>query len=292
MEKKKDAIVVSFYNFKGGIGKTTLSVSFAAAKASDPGTRVLFIDMETQCNASRWLGYTKEEMRYENGKTSVLNIPGIKHKGIPQVKPTKLFCPAPNYHLYAIRGSLSLEEMWGKETELDGKIDVMMPVIDELRPLFDYIVIDLGTRYSDPTLSALCASDYVIVPVTPDTQCLEGLETFMEDIYPACKTVNPLLEVAGLVHNMLNVVGYSIYTYAVALPAMAEKYGVYLYKSAIHTSAGIANLRNPSVIEKAGTGRNLCLTDKFIYRNYPKAYEDFKNFMKETDKRIRDHENQ
>lgn len=288
--KERNANVIAFYNFKGGVGKTTLAVNFAAWQARNPKKRVLFIDMETQCNSDvGFLGFSKDELKGDPANyKSVLNIPGIEipEQGIsiPKLPVNKLIEQAPNFNLFAIKGNYGLDDYWCSDSRLTGRLDILLEAIDELRTLFDYIVMDLGPRDNAPTLNALVAADYVIIPVTCDSQSYEGAERYFEKIYPTCKSINPTLTNLGIVANRYKPSFLNFFS--VDFASLADSYDTKLFNFKIRESVALSSLTNWDFIEKAKTGRCVISYDKYIEKNYSGVYQDIMGFVMEVSSAI------
>lgn len=76
------AVIVSFVNLKGGVGKTALAVNVGVSLATELGQRVLIVDLDPQGNASLWLmGQTKWVATVNKGKTRT--VYGLLCKSTP-----------------------------------------------------------------------------------------------------------------------------------------------------------------------------------------------------------------
>lgn len=285
MKKERSAKVISFYNYKGGTGKTMLSVNLAAWLAKDPSKRVLFLDMDAQCNADiGYLGFDMEELEGDPSKyKSILNIPGISipEQGvdIPALPAKDLICRAPYFGLYAIKGSFAQDDYWENDNNLKGRLDIILDAIDNLRSMFDYIIIDLGPRDNLPTLNALTASDYVVIAMSCESQAINGAQRFFKRILPACQTINPMVTCLGIVANRYKQSSYNIYS--VDMQYLADTYKTHLFNFKIRECAGLLNLTNWDFIEKAKTKRPVCFYDRYIEKNFGAAYQDIMGFIME-----------
>ncbi len=288
MDKERNARVIVYYNNKGGVGKTTLAVNHAIWRAMVCSERVLIMDFDCQCNTSyNFLGFSKEELVSSPDTRTIANIPGFPGKGIPKINPVKLVCKAPNYNLYAIKGCSDIDTLWESDPEVSGKLDLVMGCVDSLRSKFDTIIIDLGPRKTKATLAALCAADYVILPMTLNPMAESGIDDFFEEMLPVCQQYNPAITPLGVVITMFRTVGMSLINYAQMTPRIMEKHpDAAIYKTKIRDSSGIGNMLSTSMMAKAGLKRPLTVIDKYIRQNYPAAYEDFEKFMLETDEKI------
>lgn len=285
----KNGRVIAFYNFKGGVGKTTLAVNYAAWKSRDINKKVLLIDMDSQCNSTvNFLGFKKEEIGGDPSKyLSVLNIPGIEIPAqgvsIPRVDVARLVTRPKGFNnLFVIKGTYGLDDYWTSDKRLENRLDIMLEAVDTLRTIFDYIIIDLGPRDNTPTLNALAASDYVLIPVTCDTQALDGAERYFTKIFPACSTINPTMQTLGIVANNFKQPSHNN-MYVVDLADLARRYNTHLFDIRVRNSTAISQFCNWDFMEKAHTNRCVLAYDKYVERNYLNAYQDIFAFVMEMD---------
>lgn len=292
--------IICFYNRKGGVGKTTLSGNFAASLAKElrkKDQKVLFLDLDPQLNASvTFLGYEKEELKKNPAEyPNVLNLVGVNAESlgveIPK-KPIKaLIQMAPNFGLYAIAGNNKMELYWRKDPLLADDYSAFMEPFAELREIFEYVIIDLPPAQDDMTYAAITASDYLVIPVNSDTASIANFDEFFGETMETFHSVNPDLQVLGIVDNLYD--RFKIAYYESTLKAEAKKRGAYLYKTRISRSTGLEDPNNAdpknskSLRVRAGASRCVAFFDKFIKSNYPKAYEDVQAFTMETLDRIK-----
>lgn len=144
-----------FYNFKGGVGKTTLSV-LAADHLSRSGKRVLLIDFDQQRSATRFMeaGYGKIEVRQPLEKALHDNT---LEKSIVNI----------DKNLDIVPGSWKIS-LWPTEVEKipqPVRFTILRQAIDKVKDNYDYIIVDVPPSTSTMSTNAVFASDYVIVPV-------------------------------------------------------------------------------------------------------------------------------
>ena len=186
--------VIAITNQKGGVGKTTTSVSLAAALA-EKGKRILLLDLDPQGSASSVLD-TRE------GEKHSIYAGLIGEAPAPSLAaPTRL----PNLHI--IPSDLDLA---GSEIEVARMDDHMVRLrrcCDELRAadLFDFMLIDCPPSLGVLMSNALAATDEILVPIQCEYYALEGLGLLLEvtDRIRSCGA-NPKLSVAGLLLTMFD----------------------------------------------------------------------------------------
>lgn len=182
--------VIAIANQKGGVGKTTTTVNLSAALANMQ-KRVLLIDLDPQGNATMGCGVDKYDV--EKSVFDVL-VDGMSVAEASQASPENRCDVLPsNADLTA--AEVELMSMDQREQRLK------MALLDA-RPNYDYILIDCPPSLNILTLNAFVAADSVLVPIQCEYYALEGLSALLETIEGVRETVNPALEIEGLLRTM------------------------------------------------------------------------------------------
>ncbi|MDP1589592.1 MAG: ParA family protein [Prosthecobacter sp.] len=186
--------IIAISNQKGGVGKTTTTVNLAACLA-ERGVRVLLVDLDSQGNATSWLGLAKEE----GGSLYSALVDGTP--AWDAVRSTRV------ENLFIIR---SHRELAGAEIELAQRgqhLTRMRDVLDELRPRpeFDLILLDCPPSLGVIMTSALAAADEVLVPIQCEYLPLEGFSDLLDIVQQvAASGANPGLLIGGVVMTMFD----------------------------------------------------------------------------------------
>lgn len=185
------ARVISMVNQKGGVGKTTSTVSLGAALTAY-GRRVLLVDFDPQGALSVALGMNPNDI--ELSIYNVLTDPAC-HVG-DVIQSTSV----PNLDLLPSNIDLSAAELQlvsevGREYAL-GR--VLEPVLDD----YDIILIDCQPSLGLLTLNALTASSGVIVPMECEYFALRGVALLQDTITKVKSRLNPNLEIIGVLGTM------------------------------------------------------------------------------------------
>lgn len=188
------AQIISIANQKGGVGKTSCVTHLAAALAAQHGKKTVLIDMDGQCNATAALLARTAPPSH--------TIKDVLWHAIP-VEDVMVHAPydAP---LYLVAGSpeLAFYEKQISPTQWDDLVqDARLTILGGIPDDVDIVLID-----TPPTLglwlnAALGASDGCVVVAEPNAFSVAGLSQLLATIERVKETVNPTLDLTGLILN-------------------------------------------------------------------------------------------
>ena len=184
--------IISISNQKGGVGKTTTSVSLAASLGILE-KKVLLIDADPQGNASSGIGINSEDFNFSIYDVLLKNCKA-KDAVIKTSSPNLDLIPA-NIDLVAIEIEL---------VDIPKREYVFKTVFSEIINDYDFLIIDCPPSLGLITLNALTASNSVIIPIQCEYYALEGLGKLLNTIKGVQNVHNNILEIEGILLTMFD----------------------------------------------------------------------------------------
>lgn len=286
---------ICLFNHKGGVSKTTTAFNLGWCLA-DRGEKVLIVDLDPQCNLSGLvfggnaaLDEDDErvealyESRYNLTMRSIVEnlINGMSPESFMYKEEGSKLLPSQNENLWLLPGSLSVSEL-DSQISVSLKIAIGIPATknipgnlpDILKRIaekfdFDYVIYDLSPNVGGLNEVILMASDYFIVPTTPDYFCLQAVYSLKKNIRSWHDEIDRFIE-----GNAFDKDKFPIKNQPVFLGAIHQRYRPRLEKPAKSFEKWISRIREainhafiPSLKEIG------CVVDEKVMRQ---ALEDTK----------------
>lgn len=214
--------VLAICNHKGGTGKTTSVINFAAALGLS-GYRVLVIDLDPQSFLTRTLGIsepgeTASSLMLFNHNVSISDIEVKKLKGFDLIPASSVLTKQMR------RLNKPTDVLWIKEA-IEQSAD------------YDVVLMDTAAAITVYSLNALVACRYVIIPVTPEYQPVVGAEQTYHTATMVQSRLNPDLELPLFIFTQVDARKRAHHSYRQYL---RKRYSDQVMKSVIRTSADLA----------------------------------------------------
>ena len=184
------AHIISITNQKGGVGKTTTSISLGAALSKN-GAKVLLIDADSQFN-------TTSGLNAQNKRTFYDFLWSEDSDFSPYIQDVK----EPNLFLIPADPRLSgLEFEWSQTSQ---NKHILKRKLENIEREYDFIFIDCPPSLGLLTVNALTASRFFIVPLQCEYYAMEGLSLLLNTACSIKENLNPDLTLQGILLTMFD----------------------------------------------------------------------------------------
>jgi chromosome partitioning protein len=185
-------VVIAIANQKGGVGKTTTCVNLAASLTATQ-RRLLLVDMDPQGNATMGSGIDKSQ----TGKT----VCEVLLDDLPITAAIRM---AGEGNYVVLPGNQDLTAAEVELLQRPRREFRLREALEKVVGDYDYVLIDCPPAMNILTVNALTAADYVLIPMQCEYYALEGLTALVGTIDKIRASVNPKLEIHGILRTMFD----------------------------------------------------------------------------------------
>lgn len=184
--------IYSFFNQKGGVGKTTSVINIASVLACR-GKKILIIDLDSQGNATSGIGLEKKDSELTAYQLLVDNI-----------DPCSVIKETPFSNIFAIPSNTHLAGAEMHLINMEKREFVLSEQLKKIAEKYEYIFLDCPPSLGLTSINALTASNYIIIPLQCEYYALEGLGSLLNTYQLVKKNLNAGIELGGVVLTMAN----------------------------------------------------------------------------------------
>lgn len=260
------AIKIAISNQKGGVGKTTTAINIADG-LRHIGKRVLFIDMDPQCNSTTTYGAVIEN---ENTIVDVLKKDCEIREAIQKTPMGEI-----------IAGDTLLVQMEYYFYSQKARENILRRVLKEIENDYDFIIMDTPPNLGIYMINALTAADGIIIPLPAQAYSIDGLSLLIDTIKEIRETLNDNLKIYGVLLTSLDIRRSMDVEVRDVIPLVGEQKGFSVFKTPIRVCQDIQNVQG--LKNKTDQNGNVQVVNRSLFDRYPTCNGaiDYVNVIKE-----------
>ena len=190
--------VICITNQKGGVGKTTTTAALAQG-LSEHGKRVLVVDWDPQASLTVSMGINPDGLQLTCYDVLTSTIKSNGHVSIPDVT-----VKTDNPDIDLVPANIELSQAQLDLTNALTRELMLKEMLQPVRNLYDYVLVDCLPSLGLLTINALSAADSVLIPLQADFLAMKGLALLLTTIIRVQERINQKLEILGILFTMTN----------------------------------------------------------------------------------------
>jgi chromosome partitioning protein len=218
-------LITAVISSKGGVGKTTSTVSLAAALGLN-GYRVLVVDFDSQASASLSLGLSRSELHPSSADVLLRDVPAFN-----AVRPTR----TPG--LDVLPASVDLTSVEGDLGPMRTKELLLRKALERLRESYDFVFIDCPPGFGLLTRNALAAADAYLVPTVPQFLAIEGGAGRMEAVDRLAWRCQQQIRLVGILATLVDLRTRTMHE---TLQRLRAEFGTRVFAVEVRTNVRLA----------------------------------------------------
>jgi len=189
-------VIISIFNQKGGVAKTTTTTNLACALA-EKGNSVMIVDFDPQANSTNALGIDDENLS-SSVYDLLQNFNSLRNKKEYNSKTIKEYIQKTSFNVDVLPSDINLAEAEQTLSSAVSREMLLQKVLSVIKDDYDYIFIDCPPSLGLLSINALAASDYIIIPVYPSYFSVKGLKQLLHTYNMIKDNLRPGLEIMGV----------------------------------------------------------------------------------------------
>ncbi|MEA5554248.1 AAA family ATPase [Anabaena cylindrica UHCC 0172] len=264
--EERKAMIITVFNNKGGVGKTTTTINLAAA-LNKLGKRVLLIDIDAQANLTMGLGIDPLDDVEQQGKKDITHL---LTEPRTSVEDTVIHKQWDDVELDIIPSHIRLSDMEATLVNTPDIDRVLEKKLRKCRNKYDYVLIDPPPSFGKANTISLMASSGVLIPTQLAPYPIRALEYVIKRAFAVEETKDETLPILGIAVSMYNR----------AAPKIAEN----MKQQISEVIAKVSNGKNVELFPRDTWIPNLSIVANTPNKGYPLCFAEFDNELSSKDK--------
>lgn len=183
-------MIISIFNNKGGVAKTTTTSNLGAYLARH-GKKVLLVDMDAQANLTSSVGLEDEELNI-----TIYDL--LKDQEVSKEKILKVIQNTEFERLHILPADINLSDGEIELSSYYNRESILKKILNSVENMFDFILIDCPPNLGLMSINSLVASKYLIIPMAPGFFSTKGIKHLVNTYKMIKRNLNHELDILGI----------------------------------------------------------------------------------------------